>query len=195
MQDKVFTDQQLLESLASGCDQAFDVLFNKYLHKLNLFAREHCKDEETARELVMDVMLKFWQRRESAAEIKSIGAYLYSSVKNSIIDQYRKKAVQLCNFEELKKDPEETRQADTHLIESEFNKVFDKGVDKLSSQRRLIFEMRRDLNLSNKEIAEHLNITPKTVENHMTASLTFLKTYIRRNTDMVIPSVFILFFL
>ena len=192
MPSNSFTDKQLIERLVAGDGKAFDLLFEKYLHKLYLFATDNIGDKELAREMVMDVLLKLWQNRENLGHIKSPGAYLYSSVKHAIIDHYRKKSLQLTALEDLHHEVIAGHQADTDLIDSELQQALKDGVQYLSPQRRLIFEMKRDQDLSHKEIAEHLDLSAKTVENHMTAAISSLKTYLKKRAHLSIPAVLLL---
>lgn len=192
MPSNSFTDKQLIEQLVAGDGKAFDLLFEKYLHKLYLFATENIGDRELAREIVMDVLFKLWQNRENLEHIKSLSAYLYSSVKYAIIDHYRKKSLQLTTLEDLHHEVLSGHQADTNLIDRELQQALKDGVEYLSPQRRLIFEMKREQDLSHKEIAEHLDLSTKTVENHMTAAISSLKTYLKKRTHLSIPAVLLI---
>lgn len=195
MHAEEFTDEQLMQRLAAGYDSAFELLFTKYVHKLYLFAFEHISDREFAKELVMDVMFRLWQSREDLRYIKSLNAYLYGAVKNAIIDNYRRKALQLTVLHEGHYSCEAATGADFQLIDRELQQAFNEGVRQLSPQRRLIFEMKREHDLSYKEIAERLTLSPKTVENHMTAAIAFLKKYLRKKTDLAIPLLLLIFLL
>lgn len=193
MQENLFTDQQLISYLAAGSDQVFELLFNKYLHKLHLFATAQTNNEELAREIVMDVMLRLWQKREELGQIRSLNAYLYSAVKNAIIDNFRKKAFQFGSLEDLIHEPMFNEQADSQLIDRELQQALQDGVGQLSPQRRVIYKMKREQDLSHKEIAMQLNLSTKTVENHLSAATNFLKNYVKKNTDLALPLALILF--
>lgn len=191
MQKNVFTDQQLITCLAAGSEHAFELLFNKYLHKLHLFASEYTNDKELAREIVMDVMLRLWQKRDDLGHIKSLNAYLYSAVKNAIIDNFRKKAFQFSSLEDLLHEPVFNEAADRQLIDSELQQALQTGIEQLSPQRRLIYKMKREQELSHKEIAMELDLSTKTVENHLTAAIGSLKGYLKKNTDLALPLILI----
>lgn len=190
---KGLSDGELVERLTDGDDKAFDLLFYKYLHKLHLFAAEQTGDPELSREIVMDVMLRLWQRRKDLHEIRSLNSYLFSSVKNAIIDNFRKKALQINRIDELQQEPISDEQADTRTVSRELQKALQDGLEQLSPQRRLVFELRKEQELSHQEIALRLNISPKTVENHLAAAVSSLKAHLEKHTDLAIPVTVLMF--
>ena len=179
------TDRELISRWLEGDEKAFEQLFQRYVHKLYLYAAEQIGDNGQAKELVMDVMLQVWQNKEKCRNIHSMSAYLYGTVKHDIIDHYRKKALSMSPLEDLSQEPVSEEQPDTHLVNQEYQFILNKGIEQLTPQRRLVFMLKRKKNLSNKEIAENLNLSVKTVENHMTAAISFLRDYVNAQVSLV----------
>lgn len=179
-------DYLLIQRFLSGDERAFDELFRKYFYKLYCFTVEHTGDEDLSKELVMDVLVRFWQRRERWTEIASVKAFLFRSVKNGIIDQYRKKTIKPGPLDQIDIEPVSQLDADRPILDRELEQIYHKGLQMLSPQQWLIFDMKRNQGLSHREIAENLNISTKTVENHMTAALSVLRKHFRNHADMAI---------
>ena len=193
MQNKELSEEQLLISWINGDEKAFERLFRNYFHKLYLFAAKQINDEELAKEMVMDVMLRLWQSKDACRQVQSLSSYLYGAVKNAIIDHYRKKALDLNPLEDAYQEALSTEEADTRLIDEEYEYILNRGIEQLTPQRQLIFKLKREKNLSHAEIAQQLSISPKTIESHMTAAISFLRTYINQQTGWMLPIVVLLF--
>lgn len=182
------SDTDLIARFVAGEKKAFDTLFNRYIHKLFLFTKRYSLNEEEAKELVMDVMLRLWQKGENALEVRSLESYLVNSVKNAIIDNHRRKSLTFTPLSEVKGELECYSKTDSGIFQRELQACIQEGIQQLSPSRRVIFELRREHDLTPKEIAEKLNISTKTVENQLTRAIAFMKCHIRENTDLTVPT-------
>ncbi|WP_207426627.1 RNA polymerase sigma-70 factor [Pedobacter sp. SYSU D00535] len=171
----------ILKYLKEDESKAFDLLFRRYFHKLFLFTCKHLRDEHQAEDLLMDVMLNFWEKRDRFSAVQNIEAFLYQSVRNKIVDHYRKKAIYTEPIEETTVSLSSPDHTDAAICLQETRKVYLQGLSQLSDQRRKVFELRRHELLSVTEVAEKLDISTKTVENHMTAALTFLRQHLKKS--------------
>ncbi len=188
-EEGLLNDSDLLTRFVAGEQRAFDTLFNRYVHKLFVFTKRYSPDEEEAKELVMDVMLRLWQKGKHAAEIKSVESYLFRSVKNAIIDNYRKKCLTVTPLASVHEELQGHFNADDPINQRELHECIREGVEMLSPGRRQVFELRREQDLNPKEIAQRLDISAKTAENQLTRAIAFLKGHIRKNTDFIIPTI------
>lgn len=134
-------------------------------------------DREVARELVQGVFVAFFHYRSAASEISSLKAYLYTMLKNRILDHFRHHQVR-----EQYKTYATHLQADAHVNDvdayvdtRELEKCLQEEILKLPPQCRQVFRLRREEELSNKEIAHQLNISENTVEQHMRKALRLLR--------------------
>ncbi|WP_256009257.1 RNA polymerase sigma-70 factor [Desertivirga xinjiangensis] len=180
MSVKDSSGELILKYLKEDESKAFDLLFRKYFHKLFLFARKHLRDDHLAEDLLMDVILSFWEKREKLITIDNIDAFLYRSVKNKIADHYRKKVLLTEPIEEAISSLSACDSTDAYTQLKETRDAYLQGIGQLSEQRRRVFELRRHEHLSVSEVAERLDISPKTVENHMTAALNFLRQHLKK---------------
>ncbi len=169
----------LFQEMKEGKEYAFDFFFNYYYPGLCVYAQNLIFiAEEDAKDLVQDVFLKFWNNRNKITIHNSVRAYLFTSIKNKCLD-YLKKAKKSLNLNE---DIALVDQADASFetfVLSELEALFAASLEKLPERCREVFELSRFEGLKNREIAEKLNLSEKTIENQMTKALRILKTELR----------------
>jgi RNA polymerase sigma-70 factor (ECF subfamily) len=168
-----------LEKLALGNRDVFRQLFLSYYPKLKGFINFFVKSDAVAEDLSQDIFEYVWMNKELLPNLKSLNAYLYRMAKNKSINYLIHKtteedyAASYCDLQE-------------YLIEEEFyakelELLILLTVEKMPEQRRRIFELSRVKNLKNAEIAEKLNISKKTVENHLNLAFKQIKKIMNRS--------------
>lgn len=181
MYHKNTSDQDLLRGCREGSEAAFKILFRRYFDDLLQFAAQRLNNRELAEELVMDLMLKLWQKNEDAEEIQQLGQYLFRSIKNAVISHWRKKALETTSLEALSEsDVPSAPAADYQVACEETEKIYRDKLSHLSSQRRLVFILSREENLSNVEIAQATDLSVHTVKNHLKAALHYFRKHLER---------------
>ena len=184
----------LAYGLKHGDREAFDQIFRMYYAQLTRFCLQYVPDRDTAEELVQDFFVKLWIRREDF-EIKiSLKSYLFKSVCNfaySYLSQqkYQKEKIQKAME---KFSAAEQKNPFEKLNEKEMETIIQRAIDTLPEKRREVFLMSRDEGLKNKEIAERLNISVKTVERQMTKALDYLRKVVGQ---LLIWIPYLIFFL
>ncbi len=163
--------------------QQLESVFRKFRPGLVAFAITLVNNPDDAEEIVHDVFLSYWnggQFREIHEE-NSLKSYLFTSVRNRSLNHIRKSKV---DYNDLPEDDIYV-DSDPGIVEAlELKHVQEKLaflIEKLPTKCRQIFMMSRNYELSHKEIAEILDITPKTVENQISIALKFLRIYFPRN--------------
>jgi RNA polymerase sigma-70 factor (ECF subfamily) len=165
----------LYEEMKRGKEYAFDFFFNYYYPGLCVYAQNLISlPEEEARDIVQDVFVKFWNDREKLDIRFSIRSYLFVAVKNKCFDVQRKKNRSI-KVQEISDDQIFTDESFETYILSELEALFNKSLNKLPERCREIFELSRLQGLKNREIAQKLNLSEKTVENQVTKALHILK--------------------
>lgn len=188
-------ESSLIAWWKSGDDKAFDQLFKLHFHKLHLFAFRHTNDPELSEELVMDMMLKVWQKKETLeANKESLAPFLFHILKAAIVDNYRKKRIEFISVEEMKQEMQYSIQADDKLLGKELSSLYQESLNYLSPQKRLVFEMRKEQGMTYKEIARELNISSKTVDRHLSDSIAIVRKYLHKHTEIVMLLGWLFFF-
>ncbi len=178
------SDQELTDLLGQGDYAAFTEIYNRYWNKLMAIAYNHTKDKSSAKEVVQELFVGLWKRKNTLS-IKSLNGYLATAVKFSVykqIDRERK-------HREIAQR-EYTQEAFTnedHIVELKFlQEYINDQVQQLPEKCRLVFNYSRVKGLSNAEIAKEMNISEKTVEGHLTKGLKKIQVNLRNSGISVV---------
>ena len=166
---RTLSERQLLLSLQQGDESAFTEIYTRYSRKLLAIAFNYSRDPDLAEEIVQDIFLSPWERG-SSLQIESLEAYLATAVKFAIFRQIytQKKRIELAKTHYKI----ETIVLDEDKIYAKFLDEYIQGIiETLPKKCRIVFQYSRNMHLNNKEIAEKMNISEKTVESHMTKAL------------------------
>jgi RNA polymerase sigma-70 factor (family 1) len=169
------TDGHLIALWRNGNDKAYRVLFDRYFYKLYRYTLKLVPDKRISEEIVMDVMLAIWQKRDQLNCSLSLSAYLYKSVRNRHIDHLRKQRVATVSLELTAVEPPSSSITDSRILHKELENLYRTSLNRLPPQKKRIFTMSREEGSSYKEIADRLRLSKNTVENHMVAALRLLK--------------------
>lgn len=165
-------EKSLLERLIQEDRSAFEQIYNNYWSKLYIYAYNILRDRQASEDIVQEVLVSLWLKRK-VLEINSLNAFLFTSVRYQVLKYIRSGKVRENFFLEIEQISEST--AIELITEKNINDMIDIHVTKLPARCREIFLMSRKQHLSNKEIAERLNISSKTVENQITIALRGLR--------------------
>jgi RNA polymerase sigma-70 factor (family 1) len=157
---------------------AFTDFYTQIFKKLLLASDKHVKDVFVAEEIVQDVFLKIWENPKNLEEIQSIKSYLYRSVINASINYVnRQRNIELHHHKiAAEASEEELNYLDE---ENEMIVLLHQEINKLPPQCQKVFKLNRFEHLKYKEIATLLDISERTVENHISVALkTLRKTFL-----------------
>ncbi len=174
--------QDWVAELKMGDAKAFDHLFIHYSKRLYYFSLGYLKSKEDAEEIVQDVFFKIWQNRESLKPERSFKAYIFKIAYRRIIEQFQKVVQdQAYRHEIVSSSLDFDNQLDVRTDYHSLLELVDSIVIHLPPRQKEIFVKRKNESLSVKEIAELLEITPKTVENHLNEALKTIKKGLMRD--------------
>jgi RNA polymerase sigma-70 factor (family 1) len=171
------TDSHLIELWRTGNEKAYRALFDRYFYKLYNYTLKLIPDKNVSEEIVMDVMLAVWQKRDLLNTSLSFSAYLYKSVKNRLIDHLRKQNLPTVSLDQTLVEPPSSFITDSRLLHKEMESLYRTSLNRLPPQKKRIFTMSREEGSSYKEIADRMQLSKNTVENHMVAALRLLKDH------------------
>lgn len=183
--------RRLLTAISLNGDQAaYRELFILLHSRLKQFAYSILKSGEEAEELVSDVFIRIWQKREQLTGIKSPLLYFYTTTKNLAINQLNKQKRQvnlspeewLVQVNSLYFDPEQL------MLTEEMMRQVKKAVNELPPRCRLIFKLVKEDGLRYKEVAELLQLSVKTVEAQMAIALRRIGKCMHFELKTAIPS-------
>ena len=170
-------DLRLFLSLKENNRKSLNVIFLKYYDPLLAFGKNFL-NENDAEEIVLDVFFNLWQKKEQLQIKDSLKAYLFASVRNGCINELNKKKLKTETIEKsfLHKQIKEQQQPDDILLYEEVKIRFNRLLEELPDQCKLIFKLSRDEQLSHKEISTILNISVNTVNTQIYRALKFFKS-------------------
>ncbi|MES2780871.1 MAG: RNA polymerase sigma-70 factor [Bacteroidota bacterium] len=171
------TDNQLFDRMRTGDKGALEILFKSHYASLCRFAKSILKDAEQAEDMVQEVFMKCWDKREQIQLTGSFKSYLFTAVRNHCFNTLKLNERKYW-MEDGMEDDERLAVNDVvdHLSAKSLNENINKAIDLLPDKCRLTFQLSRFENMSYKEIAETMNVSVKTVENQMSKALSVLRT-------------------
>lgn len=172
MQPPFPDDQHLLDRLGSDDPQAFEDIYRRYWKRLYDFACTKTRDTDTAEEIVQELFVTIWERRHSL-QVKNLQSYLFTSVRNRIIDHFKDKAFAALDSVDPLSEP------DYPLFLDELEQAMQQAVGQLPEKTRKIFVLSRFEGNTVRQIASLLSMPERTVEYHITQALRTLKTLLK----------------
>ena len=172
-----FQDEQMAVLLSKRDEAAFERVFKTHYKNLHAYAFTMLKDDDEAEEMVQQVFFKLWERSENLSFSGPIAAYLYRAVHNeslNFLKHQKVKAGHQLHVAYSMKDKTEHGQG--KIMRKELENKFREALNELPEQCRTVFQLSRFEDMKYKEIADKLDISVKTVENHMGKALKLLRT-------------------
>lgn len=180
----------LIESLRNGDEKAYTYLIDTYHHKLCVYANSLVKNIYSAEDIVQNVFIKVWEQRTRLKKDHAIKSFLYKLTYNEFIDLYRKNQ-SLFSLEKSYHDAlNSVIQEDDSESFQQIIKVVNKEIQNLPPKCKEVFILSKKEGLTNIEIAEHLDVSIKTVEAQITKAFSIL----RSSLEEKVKSVLFLFF-
>ena len=177
--DDFSEERSLILRLIEGDEDAFCELYATYKNRLIYFAMRFLKSREYAEDVFQDVFTVVWQSRRFINPDASFSSYLYTIMRNRILNQLRNAA----NEEKLKESIlsqalDYTEDTKREVMLNDLKSLISHALQQLTPRQREIFEMSREAQLSHKEIADKLGISVNTVQEHISTSLKLIRTYL-----------------
>lgn len=179
----------LFSLMQKGDETAFDFLFKSYYSGLCVYAEQFLGDLSDAEEVVQSVFVKFWERRENIQIKVSLREYLFKIVYNKCLDFIKHEKVRRNYADKVRLQPiPEFNISDTNnFLEFEIRGIFNETMELLPPECKKVFMLSRIQNLKNREIAEKLGLSIKTVENQIGKALKIFRVNFKDYLTLLIP--------
>ncbi len=179
-QKENITDADLARRIKYGEKEAYQELFEKYAPKIYYFSLSYLKNEADAEELVQDVFLKVWEKREILNASQNIKAYIFKIAINTIYDFIRRKNIEKAFDDFARANYDKSSNSTWHkVIFNDMLSNLSELVVQMPEQRRRVFQLSKREGLTNDEIAKKLDISKRTVENQLYRAIAFLKEHFK----------------
>jgi len=161
--------------LHAGSPLAFENVFKRYFKDLHRYAFSIVKDEATAEEMVQNIFLRLWEKREQITIEQSVQAYLYRAVFNECLNFLKSAKTRKQRTAEMSGISQVHHTSPDNAAIKELQQKIDEAIAGLPEQCRIIFHMSRFEELRYRAIAERLGISEKTVENQVSKALKIMR--------------------
>ena len=179
--DTLMDERELVLRLIDGDEDAFCELYAAYKNRLLYFAMKFVKSREFAEDIFQDAFTVVWQSRRFINPDASFSSYLYTIVRNRILNQIR----DMANEDKLKEHilshaVDSANETNNEILFDDLKDVLSRALEQLTPRQREVFNMSRDLQMSHKEIAEALGVSVNTVQEHISVSLKVIRAYLTK---------------
>ncbi len=170
------TDTNIIRRFKEGDAEAFDAIYHNYSKKLFHFALGLTKDKHISEDLVQEVFVKLWEKRDQVDPKLNFDNYIFTITYNSIRKFFRNQSTETKVIDLLlKNSPENIESIYGTVIYNEMLDRANKVIETLPPKRKTVYMLSRQEGMKTKEIADKLNISTRTAENHLAKALKYLK--------------------
>jgi RNA polymerase sigma-70 factor (family 1) len=185
-----YDDKLLFQQIAEGDENAFREIFNRYTPQIHPFVFGIVKNEMVAKEIVQEVFLRIWLKRETLTSIEKPSSWIYRIASNLSLTHFRRQKLEEKIIQGM--GSEDIHEPDEAFNAKELQGLINEAASKLPPKRQRIFRMSREEGLSRKEIAARLAISENTVKAQIMISLKFVQEFIQKTTGIYIPLFFLI---
>lgn len=184
-----YANQKLLAELQQGDRMAFTEIYHRYWKKVYVIAYNRMRDSAQAEDIAQEVFASLWANR-SLIKIETLENYLATAAKYLVLTAIRKKELGRRYGQSLDPTCVSTQNPECTYQNKQILQLLELEIEKLPEKCKLIFRFSRNEGLAVKQIADKLNLAPKTVENQIHKALKILKLA-RRSFMQIIYLFFI----
>ncbi len=172
-------DAALVQALGEGSAAAFAEIYERYWYTLYEAAYRKLGAAEPAEEVVHDVLAALWQRRQQVA-IEHLKSYLLGAARYRIIDALRARMAHTSYLDHQRAHQiASDHGTENALAANDLSAALLAGLRQLPAHTQAVFRLSRFEHRTVPEIASRLNLSPKTVEYHLTRALKLLRVSLR----------------
>jgi RNA polymerase sigma-70 factor (family 1) len=181
----LYDEKYLLSKIAAGDRHAFNQLYSKYIDDVFRFVLLFAKTEHETEEILQEVFINIWEKRETLVNVVSFKSYVLRAAKNRTIDRFRHLQIKEKVLTEIRRTRESTGESTAHdLAYKQYYQLVKKAIHQLPPKRKLIFQLNVEAGLSHDEIAEKLNISKSVVKKQLYTAYNFVREYLAQHGEL-----------
>lgn len=183
----LISDKEIVAAINTGDENVFEQVFRLHYQRLCNYAAGIVADTDEAEEVVQQIFLNLWEKRMNVEITLSLKSYLYRAVHNACLNKLKQQKVRkLYADEQIKITDEAYEHTSQTILKTELEKQIHNAINTLPEQCRLVFKLSRFEEMKYAEIAAHLGISIKTVENHMGKALRIMREQLKDYLPIII---------
>ncbi|SNR76449.1 RNA polymerase sigma factor [Flavobacterium sp. ov086] len=188
--DSSSNQNQLLDELSKGSERAFTDLYNRYKNVVYSCALKITKSRTLSEEVVQDVFLKIWLKKETLTDIAHFESYIFVVARNHIFSMLKQIAKETTlkskfNYTDISFD-----HTDAPLEEEEFTSLLNEIIKQLPPQQQKVYRMAKEEDLNYQQIGELLNISATTAKKHLALALKFIRIKLTNHISFILLGYF-----
>lgn len=160
-----------IDRLVAGDPRAFQEIFHAAYPRVFSFVLSLAKDMDDTEDIVQNVFIKLWTKRERLAPIRNLDAYLFTLTKNTVLNHFASQKACHIDISTIGNLGTDDVSAIQRIEAQDLQMLIDMVIENMPPQRKSVFLMSREEGLSNDEIAQRMGLSKKTVENHLNLAL------------------------
>lgn len=184
----IYNEADVITALKNGSAEAFEIIYNRYVGKLyNFILGITGGDEYMSEEMVQMAFIQLWETRERIDADKLLISYLATIAKNTLYNKYKRQTLEYLYKETLLREEVEVDYSTEEQIEEVWlKKTVNEIIEQMPPGRKRIFKMRRQQEMSTREIANKLEVSVSTVETQISLATKFMRNEMRRYKDKLL---------
>ncbi|MDQ0641221.1 RNA polymerase sigma-70 factor (ECF subfamily) [Pedobacter sp. W3I1] len=184
------SDNELLLLLKKGDESAFSEIYNRYWEKMASYSIRLTKSEDESADIVQEIFISLWRRKEDLVIKGSLAAYLIKSTRNLSL-RYIERNINVTDFVEKLAEfiSDKSQDIEENISFRELQEQIDKGVAKLPKKMQQIYLLSRDEQLSYREISEKLGISEGTVKKQISNSLKIISESLKGKLSITMSAI------
>jgi len=194
-QSTLHDDKKLFEAIAEGNEAAFEILFHRYVPKVEPVIRKIVQSDAVAKDLVQDIFLILWLGRTKLAEVESPSHWIFRIVYNRAYSWLEQQTVQNKIHSQISINQQQySLQTEENVLFGETSRLVREAIHLLPPQTQKIYRMSREEGLKNADIAESLQISVNTVKNTLVNAGKSVREHLEKN-GIVVPLILLTFYI
>ncbi|MCW3467608.1 RNA polymerase sigma factor [Chitinophaga nivalis] len=171
------SEQALLCRVAQGDESAFAQLFHTYRNRLGYFVLRLTGSLPLAEEIVQEIFIRIWEKREKLSAVQQFHPYLYVVAKNYTLSYLKKLGRELAQHQAWKMNVATTSAHTDEHPGHHYRQIIEQAIAELPAQQQKVYLLSRDEGLRQAEIAARMSISLETVKKHMVLALRSIRNY------------------
>jgi len=176
-----YDEKAIIAKIAVGDEPAFRAFFDLYKERFYAVALKMTRSDEVAEDIVQDVFMHIWTKRESIVHVENPSSYFFTCVYRRVYQYYRKMALEKKLLQGVSPGKECVNTTEEMILAHESENLVSKAIAKLPPQQQMVFKLSKQEGLSREDIACQLHISPNTVKNHLSNAIKFIQIFLRNS--------------
>lgn len=185
------SEPDLLLKISQGDEAAFARLFHTYYNRLCAFVMHLTGSMPLSEEIVQEIFIRIWEKREKLSQVTHFHPYLYAVAKNYSMSFLKKLGREMARKQEWEMSVVNGGEEGEDIVIKSYRNIIDQAISELPAQRQKVYLLSRDEGLRQAEIAERLAISLETVKKHMVLALRSIRSYAMAHPEINILLIII----